>query len=161
MLKAITQQFVLQSRNLSRRSKTNISSPEYFKGLLLCKAKCGETLPCGHICDGPCHERDRYVLICSKRARNNLFCNHATSRDALTISSPEDFKGLLLCQAKCGETLPCGHICDGPCHERDRYVLICSKRSRNNLFCNHATSQYAQSDHATIYFAITKPLATL
>jgi hypothetical protein len=67
-------------------SKTNISSPEDFKGLLLCKAKCGETLPCGHICDGPCHERDRYVLICSKRSRNNLFCNHETSRDALKLT---------------------------------------------------------------------------
>jgi hypothetical protein len=44
-------------------SKTNISSPEEFAELFLCNSQCGETLPCGHICDDPCHERDRYVSI--------------------------------------------------------------------------------------------------
>jgi hypothetical protein len=45
-----------------------------------------------------------------------------------------------------------------------RYVSICSKRSRNNLFCAHATSRdaLAQSAHATICYVITtQPLATL
>jgi hypothetical protein len=63
-------------------SKTNISSPEEFAELFLCNSQCGETLSCGHICDDTCHERDRYVAICSKRSRNNSFCAHATSQDA-------------------------------------------------------------------------------
>jgi hypothetical protein len=44
-----------------------------------------------------------------------------------------------------------------------RYVSICSKRSRNNFFCAHATSRdaLAQSAHATICYVITQPLATI
>jgi hypothetical protein len=45
----------------------------------------------------------------------------------------------------------------------NRYVSICSKCSRNNLFCAHATSRdaLAQSAHTTICYVITQPLTTL
>jgi hypothetical protein len=46
---------------------------------------------------------------------------------------------------------------------KHRYVSICSKRSRNNFLCDHATSRdtLAQSAHATICYVITQPPATL
>jgi exportin-2 (importin alpha re-exporter) len=56
-------------------------------------------------------------------------------------------------------------LCETPCilSGAYRYVSICSKRSRNNLLCDHATSRnaLAQSAHATICSLITQPLETL
>ncbi|RHZ60861.1 hypothetical protein Glove_350g174 [Diversispora epigaea] len=100
-----------------------------------CTKKCGESLPCGHICDNECHFELHTRISCQAKCTSTLKCGHPCKNKCgeacgdckVTIQlDPEcghskeitcdiAFSSKYKCKERCSKKLECGHKCEKAC----------------------------------------------
>ena len=113
-------------------------SPQDF----VCQEPCTKILPCGHKCKKTCGET--CTIECQELVEKKCPCEH-TAREECYITDEQHSRR---CKAPCGETLMCGHPCQGSCGEcrQGRLHKPCKEKCTRILTCGHAcTGPCAQS----------------
>ena len=80
-----------------------------------CSAKCGQALPCGHLCDARCG-----ACAAHKQAQGADDEQHAADA-AIPLSSH------VPCRQTCSRLLVCGHPCTSLCHPATEPCSDCSR----------------------------------
>lgn len=109
-----------------------------------CGEKCGDCLyelspaelPCGHMCMSICGQKQNNENTVCNLAIDSLLldCGHRQER----LCSSKDLP--VICQAKCGKFLDCGHLCPGNCSDcqatstHATCLVVCGKEQS----CGHS-----------------------
>ena len=104
-------------------------SPEEF----VCQEPCTEVLKCGHKCKMTCGEP--HTVECEEYITREWRCKHVATVECYITEE----KYSRTCKAPCGETLLCGHVCQGTCGEcrQDRLHKQCQEKCNRTLTCGH------------------------
>ena len=100
------------------------------RSFVKCKSPCEKVLACGHrcrqCCGEPCTTKCKELV-----KRRDWTCGHETT--IACSATQED------CQAPCGATLECEHICSGKCGEcrQGRVHMHCKRKCSRMLVCSH------------------------
>ena len=141
-------------------STFEVAEPCTFKNVPTCSHPCLEELPCGHICQLPCHQIDEhYVRPCLQHCQKEHPCGHKCSNKC-GLPCGDCTIGSSTVQLDCGHDAhrACGDIADGLeykctfeieqkqlgcghsrgilCSERGR-PLSCTKACGGKLPCGH------------------------
>lgn len=169
-----------------RRHKNGISikNPSDFASVKRrgCGKLCGESLPCGHLCDDichdtdPCHQSKKCKMPCIKFCSANHLCKKLCHQKCgpcqeivtktLNICGHkvktfcyQDILSLK-CKEDCKKVLPCGHRCAKKCSE----ICLCSMPCMTKLECGHMCTGYCSDCgnhkfHKRCRYPIKKSLA--
>ncbi|GLH02045.1 Regulator of nonsense transcripts 1 homolog [Gryllus bimaculatus] len=107
----------------------------------LCKQPCQRLLPCGHGCVLRCGQE--CTKKCSKLIRCPVvpLCGHSINIPCHLKETADAKSHLLLpyCEMPCGQSLSCGHYCQGTCGEcmQGRIHVVCKQKCDRSLVCGH------------------------
>ena len=107
-----------------------------------CQEPCTEILLCGHKCKNTCGEP--HTTECLEYITREWPCKHKATVECFITEERYSKQ----CKATCGETLMCGHVCQGTCGvcRQGRLHKPCKDKCNRILTCGHAcTSPCAQS----------------
>ena len=96
-----------------------------------CLQTCMQRLPCGHLCEKPCHNINHETLTCRKKCQRVMECGHKCMKMCYEKCAP--------CKITVTKQLPCGHTVRCLCYQ-DVNQIICGEPCNNILRCGHKCS---------------------
>ena len=99
----------------------------------ICQENCSHILDCGHRCKKKCGEK--HDIECAELITRKCPKHHEGRRECYLTDEAYSRR----CSAPCGETLMCGHLCQGTCGacRQGRLHKRCKEKCTRILTCSH------------------------
>ena len=91
----------------------------WFEGAFRCQSTCGRAFDCEkHACQKPCHPQDEDAAHCpfSPDVITHCPCGKTPLEQILSEPRQSCEDSVPHCEQPCNKQLPCGHLCQNPCH---------------------------------------------